>query len=143
MKTIIASAAVAVASLGVAGVASAQGINVVSPYVGVEHVTKPVWDDTEDEWVRLGDEDSNFTMLTAGTEVYLPYNLELDAGVAFSNDASDDRFGFAFDNANVTLSYEFANGLELYTTTVWGYKDDTKFDSIKRESTSVGAKWQF
>ena len=77
MKTIIAFAAVAVASLGVAGVASAQdsGINVVSPFVGIEHVTVPYWDDngtntdTDDEWARFGDSDTNFTVVTAGTEV--------------------------------------------------------------------------
>ena len=112
MKTIIASAAVAVASLGVAGVASAQGINVVSPYVGIEHVTKPEWDDAEDQWVRLGTADTNYTVVSAGTEVYLPYNLTLDGGIDFSN-AGGELIDLRFDSADVTLSYEFENGLEL------------------------------
>lgn len=151
MKTIIASAAVAVASLGVAGVASAQGINIVSPYVGIEHVTRPFWDDkgtnndSDDEWARFGDDERNYTELTAGTEVYLPYNLELDAGVTFTNEGGE-LIEFGFGGADVTLSYEFANGLELYTTTEWGMQEGRRAgdpDALTRESTSVGAIWKF
>ena len=130
MKTIIASAAVAVASLGVAGVASAQGINVVSPYVGVEHYTAPVGDDF---W---GDEDENFTTLYAGTEVYLPFDLTLDAEASFDNYESDTLTGFDFAGVDLELSYEMDMGVELYVGSKWD-------GQLERESTSFGAKWQF
>lgn len=133
MKTIIASAAVAVASLGVAGVASAQTaptFNVVSPYVGIEHYTAPVVDGF---W---GDNTTNFTTIYAGTEVYLPFDLTLDAEASFDNEVSDTLTGFDFTGVDLELSYEMDMGVELYVGSSW---DGT----LERESTSFGAKWQF
>jgi hypothetical protein len=130
MKTIIASAAVAVASLGVAGVASAQGINVVSPYVGIEHYTAPVEDGF---W---GDNTTNFTTIYAGTEVYLPFDLTLDAEASFDNEVSDTLTGFDFTGVDLELSYEMDMGVELYVGSKWN-------GTLDRESTSFGAKWQF
>lgn len=131
MKTIIASAAVAVASLGVAGVASAQTaptFNVVSPYVGIEHYTAPVVDGF---W---GDNTTNFTTIYAGTEVYLPFDLTLDAEASFEND--ETMLDFDFKGLDLELSYEMDMGVELYVGTEFG-------GQLNRESTSFGAKWQF
>lgn len=127
MKTIIATVAAA-AALTFAGTASAQGINVVSPYVGVEHYTAPVGDDF---W---GDEDGNFTTLYAGTEVYLPMDLTLDAEASFEND--ETMLDFDFAGVDVKLSYEMDMGVELYVSSKWD-------GDLDRDSTSFGAKWQF
>lgn len=135
MKTIIASAAVAVASLGVAGVASAQTaptFNVVSPYVGIEHYTAPTGSGNNVSF--WGDEDSNFTTIYAGTEVYLPFDLTLDAEASFENDQT--MLDFDFKGLDLELSYEMDMGVELYVGTEFG-------GQLNRESTSFGAKWQF
>lgn len=139
MKTIITSVAAA-AAITVAGVASAQDLTSgggMSPYVGIEHTTTPDagwWD---------GD---SATEITVGATADLPWDLAMDGSVGFVN-ATDlsatpadtsawDMGGFALGGAEVTVSYEMANGLEIYSTTAF----DAAFD---RTSTSVGATWSF
>jgi hypothetical protein len=139
MKTIIATVASA-AAITVAGVASAQDLTSssgMSPYVGIEHTTTPDagwWD---------GD---SATEITVGATADLPWDLAMDGSVGFVN-ATDlgatpadtsawDMGGFALGGAEVTVSYEMANGLEIYSTTAF----DANFD---RTSTSVGATWSF
>lgn len=139
MKTIITSVAAA-AAITVAGVASAQDLTSgggMSPYVGIEHTTTPDagwWD---------GD---SATEITVGATADLPWDLAVDGSVGIVN-ATDlgaatpdtsawDMGGFALGGAEVTVSYEMANGLEIYSTTAF----DANFD---RTSTSVGATWSF
>lgn len=139
MKTIIATVASA-AAITVAGVASAQELGNgggMSPYVGIEHTTTP-----DAGW---WDGDSS-TEITVGATADLPWNLAMDGSVGFVNatdldaDPADtsawDMGGFALGGAEVTVSYEMANGLEIYSTTAF----DAAFD---RTSTSVGATWSF
>jgi len=139
MKTIIATVASA-AAITVAGVASAQELGNgggMSPYVGIEHTTTP-----GDGW-WAGD---SATEITVGATADLPWDLAMDGSVGFVN-ATDlgatpadtsawDMGGFALGGAEVTVSYEMANGLEIYSTTAF----DANFD---RTSTSVGATWSF
>ena len=144
MKTIIATVASA-AAITVAGVAGAQELSNgggMSPYVGIEHTTAP-----GDGWW-----DGNAsTEITVGATADLPWGLALDGSVGIVNgtdawapagstggaDSSAwDLGGFAIGGAGVTVSYEMANGMVIYSTTA--------FDSAwVRESTSVGAKWSF
>ena len=143
MKTIIATVASA-AAITVAGVASAQDLGNgggMSPYVGIEHTTTPAtgwWD---------GD---SSTEITVGATADLPWSLALDgsvdivnatditnaAGAAAADTSAWDLGGFGIGGAEVTVSYEMANGLEIYSTTAF----DANFD---RTSTSVGATWSF
>ena len=139
MKTIIATVASA-AAITVAGVAGAQELGNgggMSPYVGIEHTTTPDagwWD---------GD---SATEITVGATADLPWGLALDGSVGIVN-ATDlgaatpdtsawDMGGFGIDGAAVTVSYEMASGLVIYSTTAF----DEDFD---RTSTSVGATWSF
>lgn len=150
MKTIIATVASA-AAITVAGVASAQDLTSgggMSPYVGIEHTTTPTADDpltagvNEATWWG-GD---SATEITVGATADLPWDLAVDGSVGIVN-ATDlgaatpdtsawDMGGFALGGAEVTVSYEMANGLEIYSTTAF----DANFD---RTSTSVGATWSF
>ena len=143
MKTIIATVASA-AAITVAGVASAQELGNgggMSPYVGIEHVTRPGtgwWD---------GDAS---TEITVGATADLPWGLALDGSVGIVNntdangtylpagtdDSAWDLGGFGIGGAEVTVSYEMANGLEIYSTTAFD-------DAWDRTSTSVGATWSF
>ena len=144
MKTIIATVASA-AAITVAGVAGAQELGNgggLSPYVGIEHTTRP-----DTGW---WDGDAT-TEITVGATADLPWGLALDGSVGIINDTdivghgtvvpgSDDSAwdlgGFGIGGAGVTVSYEMANGMVIYSTTA--------FDSAwVRESTSVGAKWSF
>ena len=139
MKTIIATVAAA-AAITVAGVASAQNLTSgggMSPYVGIEHTTTPDagWWDGESE-----------TEITVGATADLPWDLAMDGSVGFVNatdatatpadTSSWDMGGFALGGAEITVSYEVGNGLEIYSTTTF----DAAFD---RTSTSVGATWSF
>lgn len=148
MKTIITSVAAA-AAITVAGVASAQDLTSgggMSPYVGIEHTTTPttagVGGATADTW--WGGESE--TEITVGATADLPWDLAMDGSVGFVNatdatatpadTSSWDMGGFALGGASVTVSYEMANGIEIYSTTEF----DAAFD---RTSTSVGATWSF
>ena len=139
MKTIIATVASA-AAITVAGVAGAQELGNgggMSPYVGIEHTTTPAagWWDGESE-----------TEITVGATADLPWDLAMDGSVGFVNatdatatpadTSSWDMGGFALGRAEITVSYEVGNGLEIYSTTTF----DAAFD---RTSTSVGATWSF
>lgn len=139
MKTIIATVASA-AAITVAGVASAQELGNgggMSPYVGIEHTTTP-----DAGW---WDGDSS-TEITVGATADLPWGLAVDGSVGIVN-ATDlgaatpdtsawDLGGFGIGGAGVTVSYEMASGLVIYSTTAF----DEDFD---RTSTSVGATWSF
>ena len=138
MKTIIATVASA-AAITVAGVAGAQDLTSgggMSPYVGIEHTTTP----TTGTW---WDGDSE-TEITVGATADLPWDLAMDGSVGFVNatdkanadTSSWDMGGFALGGAEITVSYEVGNGIEIYSTTEF----DTAF---KRTSTSVGATWSF
>mgnify|MGYP003341339748 CR=1 FL=1 len=144
MKKLIVAAS-AVASIGLAGNASAQdmGVSVFNPYVDFEYTTRPDsgwWD---------GDTTS---VISVGAEANLPWGFGADASVFVMNDtdvvghgavagggADDSAFdlgGFDIGGADVTISYELDNGMILYSTTVF----DGDFD---RESTSLGLRWNF
>lgn len=144
MKTIIATVASA-AAITVAGVAGAQELGNgggMSPYVGIEHTTTPDagWWDGDSE-----------TEITVGATADLPWGLALDGSVGFVN-ATDlagtpadtsawDMGGFEMGGASVTVSYEMANGLVIYSTSAFG--DDGAGNPLARQSTSVGATWSF
>ena len=134
MKNLIIAALVA-ASVSVAGVANAQVIDSVSPYVGFEYVTKP--GNVEGAWFS-GNRKSR---LVVGTEAALPWDVTADANILFRNRDNNDGEalnpgGFNYHRSSITLSKEVMDGLEVYSTSEF----DNNFD---RESTSIGALWKF
>ena len=133
MKNLIITALVA-ASVSVAGVANAQVIDSVSPYVGFEYVTKPSSSTT---WF----DGNRKSLLVVGTEAALPWDVTADANILFRNKDKDDGEalnpgGFNYYQSSITLSKEVMDGLEVYSTSEF----DNNFD---RESTSIGALWKF
>ena len=132
MKNLII-AAFAAASISVAGVANAQVIDSVSPYVGFEYVTKP----TGDAWFG----GNRKSLLVVGTEAALPWDVTADANIVFRNRDNNDGQalnpgGFNYHRSTITLSKEVMDGLDVYSTT----KFDSNFD---RKSSSIGALWKF
>ena len=133
MKNLIITALVA-ASVSVAGVANAQVIDSVSPYVGFEYVTKPSSSTT---WF----DGNRKSLLVVGTEAALPWDVTADANILFRNKDNNDGealspSGFNYHQSSITLSKEVMDGLEVYSTSEF----DNNFD---RESTSIGALWKF
>jgi len=133
MKNLIITALVA-ASVSVAGVANAQVIDSVSPYVGFEYVTKPSSSTT---WF----DGNRKSLLVVGTEAALPWDVTADANILFRNKDNNDGEalspgGFNYHQSSITLSKEVMDGLEVYSTSEF----DNNFD---RESTSIGALWKF
>lgn len=138
MKTILATVASA-AAITVAGVASAQdlgGAGGVSPYVSFEYTTTPTADDpattTANEATWFGGDSS--IDATLGATASLPWDLSMDASVAFTNDEWD--FDYEMDGVSIGVSYEMASGLVIFS--------NTAFDAnLDRTSTSIGASWSF
>lgn len=133
MKNLII-AALAAASISVAGVANAQVIDSVSPYVGFEYVTKPASDTT---WFG----GNRKSLIVVGTEAALPWDVTADANIVFRNKDNDDGealspSGFSYRRSTITLSKEVMDGLDVYSTTEF----NSDFD---RKSTSIGALWKF
>ena len=135
MKNLIIAALVA-ASVSVAGVANAQVIDSVSPYVGFKYVVEP--GDVEGAWFG----GKRRSQLDIGTEAALPWGVTADASVRFRNRTTNtdtqafDLGGFNYHRSSITLSKEVMDGLDVYTNT----KFDEEFD---RKSTSIGALWKF